>query len=85
MLEKYSNSKDTIEFDKIHNNQAFMYDSSEINRCIMCEDPLCEKACPANIPIGGIIRSYFFENYIGAMKKLIESISFIIVCCCKLL
>ena len=73
MKSEHVNNDNIIEFDKMHNNQAYKYNSSEINRCIMCNDPPCDKACPKNVPIGDIIKSYYFENYIGALRRSIDS------------
>ena len=45
-------------------------DSSEVSRCIICHDPVCTGACPQNAPVGDILRSLYFENYLGAAKKI---------------
>ena len=45
-------------------------DSSEVSRCILCHDPVCTKACPQKTPVGDILRSMYFENYLGAARKI---------------
>lgn len=44
-------------------------DTSEVSRCLLCKDPECEKACPQHGPVGDILRSLYFENYVGAAGK----------------
>lgn len=46
------------------------FDRSEINRCLLCHDPECSKACPKSDSVGDILRSLYFRNYRGAIKKL---------------
>ena len=46
------------------------YDRSEVNRCQLCFDPVCTKACPQNADVGEILRSMYFRNYLGAAKKI---------------
>ena len=45
-------------------------DFSEMNKCLLCADPACEKVCERNLPVGEILRSLYFENYHGAAVKL---------------
>ncbi|MBR4461085.1 MAG: NAD-dependent dihydropyrimidine dehydrogenase subunit PreA [Erysipelotrichaceae bacterium] len=45
-------------------------DSSEVSKCLLCHDPDCTKECPKHAPVGDILRSLYFENYLGALKKL---------------
>ena len=45
-------------------------DFSEMNKCLLCADPACEKVCERNLPVGDILRSLYFENYHGAAVKL---------------
>ncbi len=45
-------------------------DRSEVSKCLLCHDPACSKACPKQVPAGDILRSLYFENYLGALKKL---------------
>lgn len=51
-------------------NFEHIYDRSEVNRCLLCYDPECTKACPQNMPVGDMIRSLYFKNYRGAVHKL---------------
>ena len=46
------------------------YDISEVNRCLLCLNPKCSEICPRKIDVGGILRSLYFENPEGALKKL---------------
>lgn len=43
---------------------------SEVSRCMLCHDPVCTKACPQKAPVREILRSMYFENYLGASKKI---------------
>ncbi|MBQ4467649.1 MAG: NAD-dependent dihydropyrimidine dehydrogenase subunit PreA [Firmicutes bacterium] len=45
-------------------------DTSEVSRCYICHDPVCTKVCPQKAPVGDILRSFYFENYIGAIEKI---------------
>ena len=47
----------------------FYYDRTEVNKCLLCEDPVCSRACPSDCDPGGIIRSMFFRNYLGAAGR----------------
>lgn len=42
----------------------------EAARCLLCYDPPCTQACPADIDPAGIIRSLRFNNFKGASEKL---------------
>ncbi|MBR5097819.1 MAG: NAD-dependent dihydropyrimidine dehydrogenase subunit PreA [Spirochaetales bacterium] len=46
------------------------YDDSEVNRCLLCADPVCTKACPQHADVGSILRSLFFDNYVEVAEKL---------------
>ena len=37
---------------------------------MLCHDPQCTAACPQKAPVGDILRSLYFENYLGAAVKL---------------
>ena len=47
-----------------------LVDLSEVSKCLLCHDPACTKACPQHTDAGGILRSLYFENYIGASRQL---------------
>lgn len=49
---------------------ALSIDTSEVSRCILCHDPVCTKACPQKAPVGDILRSMYFDNFLGAIKKI---------------
>lgn len=40
----------------------FTYDKSEVNRCLLCNDPVCTKACPQKANVGKVLRSLYFDN-----------------------
>ena len=46
------------------------FDRTEVNRCIVCHDPLCTKACPNHVPVGDALRALYFRNYHGAAAQL---------------
>ena len=48
----------------------FFYDRSETSKCLLCHDPECTKACPQNAEVGEILRSLYFKNFLGAVRKL---------------
>lgn len=42
---------------------------AEVNRCILCNDPVCSKFCPQGVPAGDVMRSLYFENLTGALRQ----------------
>ena len=52
------------------NRFLFSLDRSEVSKCLLCHDPECTRACPQRADVGGILRSMYFRNYLGAVKKL---------------
>ena len=46
------------------------FDKSEVSKCMLCLDPPCTAACPQHADVGGILKSLYFRNYIGAVRKL---------------
>ncbi|MBP5161904.1 MAG: NAD-dependent dihydropyrimidine dehydrogenase subunit PreA [Spirochaetales bacterium] len=46
------------------------YDDSEVNRCLLCADPACTKACPQYADVGNILRSLYFDNFIDVAQRL---------------
>ncbi len=46
------------------------YDTSEVSKCLLCDDPKCTKACPRQLPVADILRSLYFENVLGAVEKI---------------
>ena len=48
----------------------FHHDPAEVSKCLLCYDPECTKACPQSADVGGIIKSLYFQNYMGAVRKL---------------
>jgi glutamate synthase (NADPH/NADH) small chain len=52
----------------------------EASRCLMCEDPPCNKGCPAGIDIRSFIRKIRFDNIRGGVRVLREANVFSGVC-----
>ncbi|MBQ3390783.1 MAG: NAD-dependent dihydropyrimidine dehydrogenase subunit PreA [Clostridia bacterium] len=55
---------------RLYPDYASFFDLSEVNKCMLCHDPVCSHACPQNAPVGSVLRSLYFENYLGAIRKL---------------
>jgi dihydropyrimidine dehydrogenase (NAD+) subunit PreA len=53
-----------------YNNFSYRQYEAEVNKCLLCHDPMCTKACPENIPVGRILKSLYFENFLGASNLL---------------
>ena len=50
--------------------QAYpLIDMSELNRCLLCHDAPCTKACVRSLPVGNLLRSIYFRNAMGAFEK----------------
>ena len=49
---------------------SIFYDRSEVSKCLFCHDPECTKACPQKADVGEILRSLYFQNYLGAVTKI---------------
>lgn len=45
-------------------------DISEVSRCMLCNDPVCSRACPEKVRVGDVLRSLYFENYLGAARMI---------------
>ncbi len=53
-------------------NEVTIYpliDMSELNRCLLCHDAPCTKACVKSLPVGDILKSIYFRNAMGALEK----------------
>lgn len=53
-----------------YNHLSYRQYEAEVSKCLLCHDPVCTKACPENIPVGKILRSLYFGNFIGASHLL---------------
>ncbi len=54
-----------------HNyGNSFLAGMPEIGNCLVCHDPVCTKACPQGTDVGGVLRSLYFGNNLGAVGKL---------------
>lgn len=42
----------------------------EVNRCLLCNEAKCSKACPAMLDPAGILRSIKFDNLNGAATRI---------------
>lgn len=42
----------------------------EAERCLLCYDPPCSKACPHKCEPANFVRSLFFDNHRGALKNV---------------
>lgn len=67
-----SNTKASINFQSAYNNMSLHHDLSEISRCLLCDDPVCDKACPKNVPISDVIKAIYFEDFVGGIKKSMD-------------
>ena len=56
--------------ETVFQKYIFFYERSEASRCLLCHDPACTKACPQKAEVGKILRSLYFKNFSGAIKKL---------------
>ncbi len=55
----------------------------EASRCLMCEDPPCNKGCPAGVDVRRFIRKIRFDNFRGA-ARLIREANFLVGICGRL-
>ena len=55
-----------------YNSEKYVvtFDKSEVSKCMLCVDPPCTSACPQHADVANILKSMFFRNYIGAVRKL---------------
>ena len=49
-----------------------IFDSTEVNRCLVCHEPACTGACPQGLPVGDVLRALYFNGYRRA-AHLLES------------
>lgn len=63
-------AKKPVDLDDLFTEHVLTFNLADISRCVLCTDPPCSRACPQNGPVGSILRSVYFENYYGALKKL---------------
>ncbi len=60
-------------FDEIEKTLTPVQATIEASRCLMCEDPPCNKGCPASIDIRSFIRKIRFNNLWGGVRVLREA------------
>lgn len=49
------------------NRELFL--ETQTSRCLLCENAPCSHACTSHLPVSDIIRSFRFENHMGAAEK----------------
>lgn len=50
------------------NRELFL--KTQTSRCLLCENAPCSHACTSYLPVSDIIRSFRFENHMGAAEKV---------------
>lgn len=60
-------------FDEIEKTLTPVQATIEASRCLMCEDPPCNRGCPAEIDIRSFIRKIRFNNLWGGVRVLREA------------
>jgi glutamate synthase (NADPH/NADH) small chain len=60
-------------FEEIEKTLTPVQATIEASRCLMCEDPPCNKGCPAEIDIRAFIRKIRFHNPWGGIRVLREA------------
>ena len=55
------------DFTKIPNGCAGV--ETQTSRCLLCENAPCSHACTSHLPVSDIIRSFRFENHMGAAER----------------
>lgn len=50
------------------NRELFL--ETQTSRCLLCENAPCSHACTSHLPVSDIIRSFRFENHMGAAEKV---------------
>lgn len=50
------------------NRELFL--ETQTSRCLLCENAPCSHACTSHLPVSEIIRSFRFENHMGAAEKV---------------
>lgn len=51
-------------------NQLTYY-VAEANRCLICHDPVCTKACPQHISVGETLRALYFDDFYHAARLIL--------------
>ena len=49
------------------NRELFL--ETQTSRCLLCDNAPCSHACTSHLPVSDIIRSFRFENHMGAAEK----------------
>jgi glutamate synthase (NADPH/NADH) small chain len=60
-------------FEEIEKTLTPIQATIEASRCLICEDPPCNRGCPAGIDIRGFIRKIRFSNPWGGIRVLREA------------
>ena len=70
MNDKSRSTEEPVDLQELFAEHVLTFNLADISRCVLCVDPPCTAACPENAPVGSILQSLYFENYIGSVKKL---------------
>ena len=73
---KLSREERVSSFDEIEKTFTPIQATIEASRCLMCEDPPCNKGCPAGIDIRSFVRKIRFNNLWGGVRVLREANAF---------
>lgn len=67
----YRSPEDRVkDFDEIIKLLTPQWVVAEAQRCLLCEDPPCEKGCPCGVKIERFIRQIRNRNFSGAIKTI---------------
>ncbi len=60
-------------FKQMNKGFDFGQAMAEVDRCLLCHDAPCSKACPAETDPAGFIRKFRFRNITGAIRTIKEN------------
>lgn len=55
---------------KNYEDIRYRFYEAEVSKCLICHDPVCNRACPQGARTGDILKSLYFGNYLGAASRL---------------
>jgi NADPH-dependent glutamate synthase beta subunit-like oxidoreductase len=77
MSDRTAGSGALVEFDRTYAPHEAVLEAS---RCLMCEDPPCNRGCPAGVDARRFIRKIRFGNFLGASRLVREANLLVGVC-----